>query len=141
MGHAIHEGQTSASLHLPAEAASVGAARALIRSWSEQNGADAGQANDMTLAVSEAVTNVVLHAYPDGDGGAFDLDARSEPGELVVEVRDNGVGPNVASRKAGLGLGLVVIDRVSHSATVQDSHPGTHVTIRFRLHACDGTPG
>jgi len=140
MGHAIHEGHTRTSLHLPADAASVGAARALIRGWSEQNGADARQANDMMLAVSEAVTNVVMHAYPDRDGGGFDLDARSEPGELVVEVRDDGVGPNAPSRKAGLGLGLVVIDRVSHSATVQDSHPGTHVIIRFRLHARDGRP-
>jgi two-component sensor histidine kinase len=91
------------------------------------------QADDIMLAVSEAVANAVLHAYPDRDDGEVDLTVRAEHDHLVLEVCDSGVGPNVRSRHAGLGLGLVVIDRVSHSATVEDAHPGTHVTMRFRL--------
>src|SRR3712207_651856 len=46
---------------------------------------------DVKLAVTEACTNVVVHAYPDGDG-PMEVAAGVRDGRLTVAVRDEGRG-------------------------------------------------
>lgn len=56
------------------------------------------QMSDVKTAVSEAVTNCIIHGYPTGDG-EVSLTARlDEDGLLALEVRDNGVGIRDISR-------------------------------------------
>jgi anti-sigma regulatory factor (Ser/Thr protein kinase) len=86
----------------------------------------------MALAVTEAATNAVRHAYPTDPHGAFFLAAQTDGAELVVIVRDYGVGLHAPSAPGGLGVGLVVIDRLASSCQIAEGRPGTLVTMRFR---------
>ena len=58
---------------------------------------------DVKLAVTEACTNVVVHAYPDGDG-PMSVSAGLSRGALTVVVSDEGRG--ILPRPDSPGLGL-----------------------------------
>ena len=47
--------------------------------------------NDIKTAVSEAVTNSIVHGYPNGDGEII-LEAEHDDKKLHINVFDNGVG-------------------------------------------------
>lgn len=70
---------------------------------------------DIKLAVTEACTNVVVHAYPDGEDGPLDVLARIGDAHLEVVIRDRGQGILPRPDSPGLGLGLPLI------ATLADS--------------------
>jgi serine/threonine-protein kinase RsbW len=94
-------------------------------------------AGNIRLAVTEACSNCVLHAY-DGDEAAsatFALEARVEDDALLVVVRDSGVGLRTdGAAKAGLGLGLRLMREAASSFDIS-SRPGrgTRVAMRFAL--------
>jgi serine/threonine-protein kinase RsbW len=94
-------------------------------------------AGQIRLAVTEACTNCVLHAY-EGESGAestFGLEARVENDDLLVLVRDDGAGITaVRSARAGLGLGLRLMRQAASSMDVT-SLPGggTCIAMRFAL--------
>lgn len=48
---------------------------------------------DVKTAVSEAVTNCIVHGYKNGDGIVF-MDCEIEDGVLHISITDNGVGIN-----------------------------------------------
>ncbi len=87
------------------------------------------------LAVSEAATNVVLHAYRDGCGPRF-VHVRVDRVErfLDVGIRDDGVGMSVRSDSSGAGFGLTLMAQASDRCTIT-SRPGrgTNVLLRFAL--------
>jgi anti-sigma regulatory factor (Ser/Thr protein kinase) len=84
----------------------------------------------VALAVSEAVTNAVVHAYPDGPGGQVRIHVSVEPLALLVIVSDDGQGLAARSRRGGLGVGLVLIARLCSSLEI-DGAGGTRVAMRF----------
>jgi anti-sigma regulatory factor (Ser/Thr protein kinase) len=113
----------------------VPSARSAITRLCEHLEIEEGLAGQIRLAVTEACTNCVLHAYPDGTGSTFALEARVDDDALVVVVRDAGSGITAArSAKAGLGLGLRLM-RQSASALDVTSRPGggTRVAMRFAI--------
>jgi serine/threonine-protein kinase RsbW len=63
---------------------------------------------DVKLAVTEACTNVVVHAYPDGEG-PMSVTAGLVDGALTVIVSDEGRGILPRPDSPGLGLGLPLI--------------------------------
>ncbi|MDI6893365.1 MAG: anti-sigma F factor [Bacillota bacterium] len=75
-------------LSLPANA---GVARVAVASFAAQLGFTWAELEEVKVAVSEAVTNAVVHAYP-GGRGPVKVRARVDAGELAVEVEDRGVG-------------------------------------------------
>lgn len=86
----------------------------------------------VSLAVTEAIANVVLHAYPTSEGQVT-VTAESVGEELVIVVTDHGVGGYnfQSSTTAGLGLGLALIRELCTSATIAPTDEGTSVTMRF----------
>ena len=67
---------------------------------------------DVALAVSEALSNVVMHAYVDRrEPGAMRLTAHLADRRLLVEVEDDGVGirPRLDSPGGGMGLALMAL--------------------------------
>lgn len=64
---------------------------------------------DIRLAVTEAFTNVVRHAYDGGGGGNVEIKVNPAPRHLYVTVTDAGRGmkPNPDSEGAGLGIPLI----------------------------------
>jgi serine/threonine-protein kinase RsbW len=90
----------------------------------------------IALAVSEALTNVVQHAYVGEDPGPIIVEARLERrSQLLVRVSDEGRGPTPRADSPGLGLGLGVIAQTADDFSIsnrQDTR-GTVVTLRFSL--------
>ena len=86
------------------------------------------------LAVSEAVSNVVVHSYRDASPGAFTLRVEWGGDELRVTVRDDGCGmaPRMDSPGAGLGLPLIATLTESFSVTAPPGG-GTEVCMTFPL--------
>lgn len=87
----------------------------------------------LRLAVSEAVTNVVRHAYPGGQGPVA-ITAGQASDELWVLVSDRGCGHQSPSSNPGLGFGLGIIAHECDQLVITErSEGGTEVRMRFRL--------
>jgi anti-sigma regulatory factor (Ser/Thr protein kinase) len=88
---------------------------------------------NVQIAVTEACSNVVVHAY-DGQIGTLEVEARYEEGQLAVWVRDFGRGITQPTQAPGLGIGLNLI---ASMADVFEAYPGflrgTTVAMRFDL--------
>jgi anti-sigma regulatory factor (Ser/Thr protein kinase) len=93
-----------------------------------------GASDDVALAVSEAVSNVVLHAYRDGQPGTLRVVVCVRPTELVVVVRDYGCGMRPHPESPGAGLGLSIIGAAASAMDVErpDDGGGTRIRLRFR---------
>jgi anti-sigma regulatory factor (Ser/Thr protein kinase) len=115
----------------PAVAASVTGMRWAARDFALENGADEGLAGDVMLAVSEAVTNSIKHAYPGRAGEVELVGSLTADRTLVVTVSDSGdgFGPNASE---GLGAGLMLMGECADELEV-DKGPGG-VTVRMVFH-------
>jgi anti-sigma regulatory factor (Ser/Thr protein kinase) len=120
--------EMSMRAELPAVVESVAEARRAVRRFA------AGLEVDvvgMTLAVSEAVANVVAHAYHDGESGVIDLSGRASPDEVAIVVRDRGCGLDAAGDTHGAGFGIEIIRRLAKDVALDDGAPGVELTMRF----------
>jgi anti-sigma regulatory factor (Ser/Thr protein kinase) len=111
----------------------VTAARNGVADYAEAAGATAELVESVKLAVSEAVTNSVVHGYP-GAPGEITVSAAIAGEELWVLVADRGRGHHAPSRSPGLGWGLALIAAASDEFVILErSGGGTEVRIRFAL--------
>ena len=116
----------------PAIPDSVPDARRLATAWAGELGAGPEQLADIALAVSEACTNAVIHAYAGEQPGSFRV--RVERDEAVrVLVTDWGHGMRPRDDSPGLGLGLPVIARLTTSLEVRPGgeDEGTTLVMAF----------
>lgn len=115
-------------LELPSEPGSVKRARDAVATLAERVGVPA---NDVKLAVSEAVSNAVTHAFRDRAAGTIKVRARVERDRLIVVVADDGTGmrPNVDS--PGLGFGLSLITQMAGDVRFDSSTDGLTVSMSF----------
>jgi serine/threonine-protein kinase RsbW len=117
----------------PAVADSVASAREALSTLARAGGATADQIDSIRLAVSEAATNVVVHAYDD-DSGRIQLDAALSAGELSVLIADEGLGMRPQIESPGLGFGLSLISQVCDEFEIaKRSSGGLEVRMRFAL--------
>lgn len=99
---------------------------------------DAGVAeellNDIALVVSEAVSNVINHAYVGCEPGEFRVRAEFAGDELLLAVADDGSGMLPRPDTPGLGLGLPLIASLSERFDVHTQPAGgTSLTAWFRV--------
>ncbi len=127
------------SLRLAPLPDSVPVARIAIRETCRELGLARELTDRVELAVTEACTNVVLHAYDeDSTDRAFTVHAIVIGSSLAVTVRDAGGGIRAAagppSKRAGLGLGMQLMAQAASSVDVV-SRPGvgTRVALRFTI--------
>lgn len=107
------------------------------RRWAADAAACAGAGPDVIdsvrLAVSEAVTNVVLHAYRDGPGDVR-LTLAAAEGEFWVLVSDDGRGHQSTPTSPGLGWGLALIANACQDFMIMErSCGGTELWMGFAL--------
>ncbi|HET9073731.1 MAG TPA: ATP-binding protein [Solirubrobacteraceae bacterium] len=119
----------------PAEAASVRRARETVAELAQAHAAAPDRVDDIRLAVSEAATNVVMHAYQEHESGAhFRLLALVGGAELLVIIDDEGCGLSSPARTPGLGMGLKLMRELAEQALfLTRDHGGSAVQLRFRL--------
>ena len=97
-------------------------------------GADPGALSDVLLAVSEVVTNCVVHAYRGQPGGKVDLEASRNGDSLLLSVADDGAGMAPRHDSPGLGLGLPLVGRVARRVDITaQAGGGTIVKMCFDL--------
>lgn len=125
-------------LVLPATPDSLAVVRQALTAMAEVLGLGEGVLDDLKVAVTEACTNAVVHAYPACDGGPpgpLEVHAWPHHGGIVVMVRDEGEGlsPRDARASAGLGLGLQLIATLAAEVRIA-SGPGrgTAIWMTFR---------
>ncbi len=117
----------------PAVPSSVPAARRELTELAHAAGASPESLDAVRLAVSEGLTNAVLHAYPDRPG-AVHVTAAVAGGELWVLIADDGCGLEARTSRPGLGLGLALIAQASDDFTVVPrSSRGLELRMRFTL--------
>jgi serine phosphatase RsbU (regulator of sigma subunit)/anti-sigma regulatory factor (Ser/Thr protein kinase)/PAS domain-containing protein len=117
-----------------AEPGAVASARHDVTAFAAAHGASEALCGDVALAVSEACTNVVVHAYRHRQGGPGDMhvEVASEGHALRVTVEDEGCGVRPRGDSPGIGLGLQIIARTTTSFDVQRSPTGgARLVLRF----------
>ncbi len=79
---------------------------------------------DVQLAVSEAITNVVHHAYADAEPGEFRVTIDVADEQIAVTVEDDGAGMRPRPDSPGLGLGLPLIATLAERFETHSSEDG-----------------
>lgn len=96
--------------------------------------------SDIGLAVSEAVTNVIHHAYVGQEPGPVRVRVEMRPPEVEIMVQDEGSGMMPRADTPGLGLGLPLIATISERFDVRAAPGGgTRLCIWFSLDPRDST--
>lgn len=118
---------------LPARAENVAVVRHAVGGLGEVLEVDDQTLSDIKLAVTEACTNVVVHAYADGEG-PMRLRAGIEDDRLLLVVADQGRGIVPRADSPGLGLGLPLIATLAQSLELGTGTQGeTEVRMTFAL--------
>jgi anti-sigma regulatory factor (Ser/Thr protein kinase) len=125
------------SLNLPAEERLVPAARSAIATFLLAAGVGDDTVDDVVLALDEACSNVLQHAFPAGPPGSYELRADFRPEEVVIEVADEGVGFDAMDWRSPrahdlAGRGLEIMRRVMTSVEVESPRQGGGTRLRLR---------
>lgn len=128
-------------LEIPARSINEGYARAAVSSFAAQLDPTLAELGDIKTAVSEAVTNAVVHAYPDRLG-VIQIRARIlADSVLEIMVKDHGVGIQDVDRARTptyttggterSGMGFTIMESFMDSLRVR-SRPGRGTTVVMR---------
>jgi serine/threonine-protein kinase RsbW len=129
-------------LLVPALPANVALVRQALAGLTDELGVEPARAADMKIALTEACTNVVVHAYGD-EPGPLEVSMAVEHGRLVLGVRDRGNGLHpLPGRDEGapLGFGLALIASLSDELGLVGGRHGTEVRIAFALSDAGAPP-
>ena len=119
-------------LSLPARPENVAVVRHVIGAFGDVLDLSERMLADIRLAVTEACTNVVRHAY-DEDGGRMDIEIHPCSDRLEIVVADTGRGIAPSTDRLGPGLGLPMIAHLADSVEIDRTvHAGSRVAMSFR---------
>ncbi len=119
--------QKKYQLKIPSQSDNLALIRELIAKVASQVGFDDDEANKIELAVDEACTNVIKHAYNQNANQVLDVLVKTDAKKIIVIVSDKGQGFNPdrvrtpdlnksikEGRKGGLGICLMktLMDKV-----------------------------
>jgi serine/threonine-protein kinase RsbW/stage II sporulation protein AB (anti-sigma F factor) len=111
----------------------IAAVRHEVRDYAERNGA--ADPNAIALAVTEAITNAVVHAYADtAEPGEIEVFVQRLPDDEGIEILvcDDGRGMMPRTDSPGLGLGLPLVATLAERFEVQArAGGGTRVLMAF----------
>lgn len=131
-------------LELMSRSVNEGLARTSLACFAAQLDPTLEELGDIKTAVSEAVTNAIVHAYPESIGRIW-LRARIlEGGVLEIQIRDKGVGiQSVEQAREPLyttggaersGMGFTIMESFMDSLKVRSSQGnGTMIIMRRRV--------
>lgn len=113
-------------------------ARAVVGAFAAELDPTMEELSDLKTVVSEAVTNCIVHAYPE-EPGEITLSCTSYPDRsLEIKVCDQGIGiPDIKAARAPMyttggadrsGMGFTIMEKFTSSLQV-DSRPGQGTTV------------
>jgi anti-sigma regulatory factor (Ser/Thr protein kinase) len=112
--------------------------RHAVAAWLEEREVPGEHRDDLVLAVNEAVTNVVDHAYGSATGYIeIDVELDVHPnGErwVTAVVTDYGMWRQVPAQNGYRGRGLQMISACTDWRTIEQRAVGTRVTMARRVH-------
>ena len=121
-----------------------GFSRTAVAAFAAQLDPTLDEISDIKMAVSEAVTNCIVHAYPDSVGKIYIYAAILEGGTVKISVRDRGCGiidvkqameplfTTLGGERAGLGF--AVMESFTDKITVHSvCEKGTTVTMYKKI--------
>lgn len=125
-------------LEFPGISCNEAFARAVVGAFSAPLDPTMEELSDLKTAVSEAVTNCIVHAYPE-EAGPVLLQCRSYPDRSIeIQVQDQGVGiPDIKAARAPMyttggaersGMGFTIMEKFMSSLQVE-SEPGRGTTV------------
>ena len=132
------------TLEFPSRSANEGFARAAVSCFAAQMDPTLNELEDIKTAVSEAVTNCIVHAYPDRLGKVSMRLRLFEDNTLEIQVKDWGVGiADVEQARQPLyttgteersGMGFTIMESFMDRLVVRSTPGrGTTVVMRKRL--------
>ena len=104
--------------------------RHMLQRWLKVGGTASGEIFDIGVAVSEAASNAISHAY-DGRDASFDVEGSRNADTVTITIRDYGHWRAPRGRERGRGLNLMrtLIDQVE----VDRGETGTAIRLRHTL--------
>jgi len=123
---------------VPAHPAAASVVRQHVRHWLTELAWPEDEADNVVLAVSEAVCNSIEHAYPDGDpDGLVRVSGESVPlggggRQLLITVCDHGRWRPVPENDEGRRRGIPLMRALTESLDVIGTAAGTRVTLTTR---------
>ncbi len=132
------------SMNLLSRSANEGFARATVAAFAAQLDPTLEEINDIKTAVSEAVTNCIVHAYREGLGKIYITGEISNTNIIKIKIRDNGCGienvekameplfTTIGGERAGLGFAVMqsFMDNIRVRSVVGK---GTTVTLTKKI--------
>ncbi len=133
-----------ACLHLkfvmPSDARYLCVVRGAIAPLTSVMGWDEAECRNITLALDEAVSNVIRHAYHNRPDGVIELECRQCEDGLEITLLDQGDAPDrskICARELGCdqpgGLGTHIIKKVMDTVSYQVSPEGNRFLATKRL--------
>ena len=132
-------------LSFPSKSRNEAFARAAVAAFIAALDPTVGELSDLKTAVSEAVTNCVVHGYRRGAGTIFLTGKITEDRRVIVKIRDKGVGIadvkqameplfTTAAEEERAGLGFAVMQSFCDKVRVTSRlGQGTSVTLEKRI--------
>jgi serine/threonine-protein kinase RsbW/stage II sporulation protein AB (anti-sigma F factor) len=127
---------STATWTVPAEREQVAPLRHRVVAHAAEHNVAEPPINDLALAVSEAITNAVVHAFRRREPGHVTvcLDIEPEINRVEVVVADDGDGMVPRPDTPGLGLGLPLIAQVAETFQIGTPPTGQGTEIRMTFH-------
>ncbi len=119
-------------LVFPAEPGELHKLRSLLRDWLDGREVAAATQNALIIAVGEACSNAIEHAYPGAGSGEVKVEIEEIPENmLTVTIRDHGRFLTRSKPVADRGRGTALMRELTVGFSRESTSAGT--TVRFRL--------
>lgn len=130
-----------ASITFPSRSSNEGYARSVVSAFAVQLDPTLDELGDIKTAVSEAVTNCIVHGYPDTVGAIYIKLRAYDDNTLEISIRDKGAGiPDIEQAKAPMyttggddrsGMGFTIMESFMDNLYIR-SKPGQGTSIRMK---------
>jgi PAS domain S-box-containing protein len=120
-------------IEIDAAAAQLADARHRLAAWLLAAAVPEALAADIVLAVNEACTNSVEHAYSQGERGTIRVDSEIAGFQIHVRVSDSGLWKTPPSATDRGGRGLPLIKALSDRGVLDGTPGGTEIQMSFRI--------
>lgn len=123
-------------------------ARVAVAAFASQLDPTIEEITDVKTAVSEAVTNAIIHGYKDDRSGVVEIRAELNKNEITVIIIDHGCGiENIEQAREPLytsrpdlersGMGFTVMETFMDNVEIESNDSGTRIRMKKKFKSVD----